>query len=222
MGAKANVYVAPPADASQNGDFEQYLIFGSTSPTPVTFQWDLAASQLTPLVGTTLSGIGFRLPASAPTWSTDSYFPTFDLELSGSANPIGSLSSDQASNIGANAATVYNTSLDIPANSFVGGAGPNPFYFISFTTPYTYVGGDLLLTLTRTGDSGPPVDANLVSSSGDTSVSAFGGSLAQWYNYPITAFEYTTLTPEPGYLVLLGVMMALLFVGVRRLSRSAD
>lgn len=222
-GAEADLYVvAPNANTSVSGDLNQNVIFGS--PGPVTFQWDVAASQLTSLVGTTITGIGFRLPANAPTWSADSYLQEFDLELSGSANPIGSLSSTQASNIGANATTVYDNSLDIPANSLVGGSSPNPFYVINFTTPYAYAGGDLLLTLNSEGGNGPPVDANNIYAPfgpypftyGDTSATLNGYSAAEFYSFPITEFQYTTLTPEPGYLVLLGVMMALLFVGIRR------
>lgn len=229
VGAKADLYVvAPNANTSVSGDIFQKSIFDS--PGPVTFQWDVAASQLTSLVGTTITGIGFRLQGGAPTWPTDSLSPSFDLELSGSANPIGSLSSTQANNIGANATTVYNSSLDIPVNSLVGGSSPNPFYVINFTTPYAYAGGDLLLTLNSVGGIGPYVDANNIYDPngpysvtyGDTSATVHGYSAAEFYSFPITEFQYTALTPEPGYLVLLGVMMALLFVGVRRLSRSAD
>jgi hypothetical protein len=66
LSAQANLLVAPNGNAGTNGNTIQFGIFGNGSGVPATFQWDFAASQLTSLEGTTITGIGFRLPGGGP------------------------------------------------------------------------------------------------------------------------------------------------------------
>jgi hypothetical protein len=115
-----------------------------------TFQIDIAASQLTSLAGESINAIGFRLPGGAPSIASVT-LSGFSLELSGSANPIGSLSATPSANIGANAQTVDSGTLVL--SGLVGGSATNPFFLINFSTPYLYTGGDLLITDSYTSSS---------------------------------------------------------------------
>jgi hypothetical protein len=216
--ARADIFdVAPNANASANGNSVQFFILDTNSP--ITFQWDVAASQLTSLVGLNITALGFRLPGGSSTIGSAINFASFNLQLSGSLNPLGSLSSTPASNVAANAVTVYNAPLTIPANSLIGGAGPNPFYLIDFTTPFLYTGGDLLMTLQRTGEAPFSVDANTVDSRGDTVGCTSGTCQAQFFNYPITEFRATSAVPETSS-VLLMATVALGCLALRRKLRS--
>jgi hypothetical protein len=209
------IVVAPNANTSTNGSTFQLGVLGQ--PGATTFQIDIAASQLTSLVGESIYAIGFRLPGDASSIPSVT-LNGFSLELSGSANPIGSLSTTQSANIGANAQTVNSGTLVL--SGLVGGPGPNPFFLINFSTPYLYTGGDLLITDSYTSSSVFfSVDANPVSSIMDTSAKFGGDNLAQFYNPPVTellATSATTTTPEPSSLVLLGTGIAGLAGMLRR------
>jgi hypothetical protein len=88
----------------------------------------------------------------------------------------------------------------------VGGAGPNPFFELVFSTPYTYTGGNLLVTI---GHSAQPVsisvDANRLATepAGLTDTLAnFGSSnattgLEGFYNSPVAAFYTGSVAPIP-------------------------
>jgi hypothetical protein len=213
VGVQADIIVAPNANGGTNGGTGQFGIFGNGSGDNITFQWDVAASQLTSLVGEDITAIGFRLPGGASTVNTATTIGAFNLELSGSLNPLGSLNATPANNIAANAVTVYNNpSLVIPANSLVGGAGPNPFYVIDFTTPFLYTGGDLLITTDTTSSKAAiEVDAVNVNSVADTSA-CFGGSCqAEFYNSPVTELVGTPAVsgvPETSSVLLFGTVLA--------------
>jgi hypothetical protein len=213
--------VVPNANAAANGNAPQFLIIGNGAAGTYTFQWELAASQLTALTGDSLTAIGFRLGADAASVAAGTTIPSFNLELSPSVNPIGSLSTTIANNIGAGGVTVYSGSVVLGA--LTGGAGPNPFFLISFSTPYTYTGGDLVVTEIVTTSADLAVDANNVGDGLVDTVSDIGGSgLAEFFNYPITEFEGTAGTadaaPEPA--TLFGLAGGMLFFGALRLRRA--
>jgi hypothetical protein len=195
------IVVAPNANARTNGSVVQFGVLGNA---PVTFQTDIAASQLTSLVGETITSIGYRLPSGASSIGSVT-LTGFSLELSGSTHAIGSLSTNQAANIGANAQVVDSGTLTL--TGLVGGTGPNPFFLINFTTPYLYTGGDLLVTDSfSTSGNDFAVDAVPPGSLIDTSA-IFNGSnsKAEFYNPPVTEFVATTSPiPEPGSVTLLG------------------
>lgn len=202
LGASSNVYadsvVAPNANTSTNGTTDQFEVAGETNGT--TFQIGIAASQLSSIVGQSITAVGFRLPSGAanvPSATLDG----FSLELSGSTNPIGALNGTPANNIGADAQIVDSGTLVL--SGLVGGTGPNPFFLINFSTPYLYTGGDLLLTENYASSSLMfSVDANVANSIVDTAA----GGQAQFFNAPVTELvtNSTSPVPEPGSLMLLG------------------
>ncbi|HXS12031.1 MAG TPA: PEP-CTERM sorting domain-containing protein [Acidobacteriaceae bacterium] len=215
LGASSNVYadtvVAPNANTNTNGSTVQFEVFGETGGS--AFQIDIAASQLTSIVGQQIDAVGFRLPGGASSVASAT-ISGFNLELSGSANPIGSLSGTQSANIGANAQIVDSGTLVL--SGLVGGAGPNPFFLVNFSTPYLYTGGDLLITETYTGSTvNFAVDANPWSTLVDT---VGPGSGAQFFNGPVTELvtNATPPVPEPGSLMLLGTGIVGLAGAVRR------
>ena len=204
--------VAPNGNSSVNGSANQYGIFDDNW----TFQWELAASQLTPLAGDSLTAIGFRLD-SGESSLTPTTVASFDLQLSSAVNPIGSMSSTFGNNIGPDAVTVYDASLSL--GSLTGGSGPNPFFLITFSTPYTYTGGNLVMTATVSGASSTSfsVDANRVGDGyGDTVFS----NMAEYFNYPITELQATTDTTTPEPATLLSLAGGLLALGALRLHKS--
>jgi hypothetical protein len=139
----------------------------------------------------------------------------YDIQLSRPANPFPTLNSTFAANIGPDVVLVRSGPLTVPTGAFTGGAGPNPFFDIEFTTPYTYNGGDLLVTLghtTATSGTGFAIDANLVADGQANTdlTNSFTDTLGQTNlnNYPITEFSFSPATaavPEPASLTLLGL-----------------
>lgn len=213
--AHAGLIVAPNANAGSNGNTEQFALFGEGT-TPVEFQWQFAASQLTGMAGSDVTGIGFRLPGGSTSISAGTSIGTWTLELSGAANSIGSMSTTFANNIGTGATTVLSGGLTLPG--ITGGAGPNPFFLIPFMTPFSYSGGDLVMTLIVNNASSFSVDANGVDTLGDT-VGQIGGASpnAQFFNYPITEFQFGPV-PEPASLLLTAAGVAL--IAARRALRA--
>lgn len=209
--ATSIVVVAPNANAATNGTTDTFFLSGVV---PTTFQTDIAASQLTSLIGDTITSIGYRMPFNGASVAGPVTISGFSLELSGSANSIGSLSTNQAANIGANAQVVDSGTLVLSGLvGGLGGSGTNPFFLINFETPYIYSGGDLLVTESfSTSNATFAVDAVRVGSLIDTSGSVGGAAYAEFFFAPVTEFVATTPTtspvPEPSSLALLGTGVA--------------
>ncbi|HTF90893.1 MAG TPA: hypothetical protein VK843_20905 [Planctomycetota bacterium] len=113
-------------------------------------------------IGSRITGITWRLATWIvyPDWpgsGTTVPFTNYDIFLSKSNNPPGSLSTTYTNNIGPDVVQVRGGPLQMADVFFPGGAltpNVNPWgTVITFTTPYTYQGGDLLLTIRHTGSA---------------------------------------------------------------------
>ncbi len=122
---------------------------------PRTGQLLINANQLTGLIGQSLNSISFRLftgatvpfPASNATWAD--YTITI-----GQGVAFGSQSTTFASNFVGAPTVVRSGALTIPAGSFGVGTSPNPFSApITFSLPYVYTGGNLLIEIRHTGSN---------------------------------------------------------------------
>jgi hypothetical protein len=146
--ARAQVYVVPPANANMSGTGGTFTLLTSD----YTGQQVFSASLLSGLpVGSVIDGFHFRLAPGQSTVTSAVSSSHFDISIGPSVFHPGSLSTSTAGNEGPGTVLARSGPITFPANSFVGGAGPNPFGpLISFTTPYTYTGSDLLLTFSDT------------------------------------------------------------------------
>ncbi|MBS1492470.1 MAG: T9SS type A sorting domain-containing protein [Bacteroidetes bacterium] len=108
------------------------------------------------MVGNNIVSLSMRIPTSSvANWPTaDVTYSNFDIYLSPSRPPSArSLTFD--SNITGTKVQVRSGSLLVTANSYTFGSTPNAFGpAITFTTPYLYSGGDLLIELRHSGFTG--------------------------------------------------------------------
>ncbi|MCA8973079.1 MAG: hypothetical protein KDC98_00075, partial [Planctomycetes bacterium] len=157
--------------------------------------------------GTLLSGIRFRVDGSAgglPAQTVANY----EIRLSQSANPPGSLSLVFAANRGADEVMVRSGPLVIAAGGYPVGGSPNGFGpFIAFATPYRYRGGALLIEIAHDGfpaggvfaDSEYPATTSRQAAYG----SSFNGVAADLGAYPaapvlqLRACSTDIVTPAP-------------------------
>lgn len=221
--ASANSLIIPSAFSGAEGD-DSYAFL--TSFGAFTYQQVYNASLLTGFVtGDVITGLQFRLDGTESTGPASSVvIANFDVYLGPSNFAAGALTSSAAGNQGAGTVLARSGSLSIPANSFTGGPGPNPFGLqIVFTTPFTYTAGtNLLLTLTY---SAPTADLFFDLAS---TVAAAQARIGSNYNSAtvsndlgtkaiVTQFTYTA-APEPTTAALLLGGGALL--GLRRRQRA--
>ena len=192
------------------------------------FQQVFSASLLSSLsIGELITGIGFRVEANESALPAQT-ITSYNISLGQSANAPGNLSATFADNRGADFTTVRSGPLTINAGDFPGGTSLNDLGWISFSTPYQYEGGDLLVEISyegfssgRDADAAWPYDSSLAETSfgsGYNSTTADAGL----YNEAIvtgfaTASNFTPV-PEPSTTIMFGAG-ALLFV-LRRARRN--
>jgi PEP-CTERM motif len=222
--ANASIIVAPNSNTSSAGNAVQFGVL-DTPGDNVTFQYVYSATQFSTLTpGDEITGIGFRLPAGSSTFNSALVYSSFSLQIGQSTAAPGALSTTFAANQASDTVTAFSGPLTIPAGSFVGGAGPNPFYELAFATPYTYTGGNLLVTIRHSDvSSSISVDANTISgfSSVTDTAANFGSDNATqsdgqrgFYNSPVTAFYFSPVAPPPTVPVPEPSSLALLSLGL--------
>lgn len=194
--------VAPVAFTGTEGSAVQTWPFGNGSATSFFLQTAYATSALGTLTpGAVITGVGFRLNGGAAAPVGDLTYSDFTIRIGTSAMAIGALSTDFAANYGADTIVARTGALTVSAGSFIAGPAANPFFTLSFATPYIYNGGNLLLTLdaTRTDGGGAvAIDAIPVGGLTDTSgMSTNSNPLNHFLNAPIVQFQ-TAAVPEPG------------------------
>ncbi len=124
-----------------------------------TYQMLIAGSELTNLTGKYLTALAFRaLPSASAAWpAVDVTISNYDIYLSGSVNPADR-SLTFANNVVGTQTQVRSGSLVIPAGSVTVGGSPNAFsFYINFTTPWLYSGGNLLVQLHHTAFAGTSI-----------------------------------------------------------------
>jgi len=157
--ALGDFIVAPNAYAAQGGPYGLSTQFHYAGR---TYQAAINPSELAAIPDEAqIIGFTWRIRA-VPTYlswpTTDITFANYDVQVSKSNYPAGSLSTTFAANIGGDVVMARSGPLTLPAYSFPGGAEwpprVNDFgYEIMFTTPYTYHSGDtLLFTVRHTGN----------------------------------------------------------------------
>lgn len=209
--------VVPPAYENTAGTG---VFLGPLTSSQRTYQLLMDESLLTDLVGLDLTGISWRLPASAvDDWPiADQTFDNYDIYLSESVDP-GDRSLTFADNIVGTQTQVRSGSLVIGAGTFPSGGSPNDFGLtIGFGSNYTYNGGNLLLEIRHDGSDGTSraIDALVTSTPGyGTLFSAawtgnYLGTSGTQGNFAIVQF---TAVPAPGAGALLGLG---LLAGARR------
>jgi len=127
--------------------------------------------------------------------------------------------------------TARTGALSFAAGAFPSGGSPNAFGpLISFTIPYTYTGGDLLVTVRHTDpgasanvDAQRDVNVQNVFADGDTAATATGsGGFAPVVRLGFAPTAPAGAVPEPGTLALAGMgLLPLAGTILRRRRRRA-
>jgi hypothetical protein len=199
-------FVVPSANATVEGNNSVSALNNSGQ----TYQFVFGASNISFPVGTVITSLSYRQDggqSSGP--SGDRTISNYEITLSPSNNAPGSLSTTFADNIGAGAVMVHSGAVNLTANSFQGGASPNAFGpAITFQTPYTYTGGDLLFTVSHTGTGNENIILDAQSNSVATPVqlifsNGFGTSTGASMDLAPIVQLGTAPVPEPSVVLLL-------------------
>jgi hypothetical protein len=162
-------------------------------------------------VGDLITGLTFRVDGgqgNVPAQTVSNY----EIRLSKSANAPGSLSSTLAANRGADEVIVHTGPVTIAAGDFTGGPGPNPFgATITFTTPYTFTGGPLLLEYAHSVFPSGGVQGDAAAALADAQ-SAFGtgfsATTADIGIFTDAVVVQFTVIPEPSALAAVALCAA--------------
>jgi len=192
-----------------------------------TLQTVVAATSLGGIpVGAQIMGLSFRLDDSQSAWPVTAInWSSYSIQLSSSLFAPGSLSTNFAANIGPDVVTVRSGALAVQPFSYPADQVPNEFGSrITFSTPYTYRGGPLLVTIRHSGNGSSDhfVDAapdlagefqTIYNPAGENATTAtFKGRT------PVFQVYYTVV-PEPAGVLPLA-MLGLGWLTVRRRNRA--
>ena len=122
-----------------------------------TYQLLINENQLTSLVGTSITGLTFRLAATASaSWpAADVTYTNYDIKIGPGVAPALRDIANFANNASGPLTTVRSGSLVIPAGSYPASTAPDPFGpYITFSTAYAYTGGHLLVEIRHDASNG--------------------------------------------------------------------
>lgn len=216
--AQADV-VVPNALAGVEGDGTFSLT--STATAGRTFQLVIAASQLSGLVGQSITGLQWRLNGAATAaWPPANVnFADWTISVGPGVAPAA-MSNTFAANFSGAATVVRTGPLAISAGSYTVGGSPNVFGpTLGFDTPYAYAGGDLTVEMRFSQQVGSttqsPFDA-VIASGGPANgwgvdfagrwTSNAAGTSGGNANFLVTNF---VAVPAPASLALLGASLGL-------------
>jgi hypothetical protein len=154
--AASDVTVLPGAWEHQRGSGSNSRLLNET---PGVHQAVFAASLLSAIPhGSRIEGIAWRLggtTANAGPWPPAPVtFGEYNIQVSTSLHPPGSLSNVFDNNIAPDVVLARSGPLEFAAHAFPGAPAPTPAPFgpvVEFSTPFIYNGGDLLITMRRSG-----------------------------------------------------------------------
>jgi hypothetical protein len=229
------VFVVPNAFANAEANTGTGVPVQQTGQ-PRTYQMQIATSQLGSLpVGASLTGLRWRMdagqassfPPTTATWSD------YDIMLAQAANPIGAMSPTFADNMIA-PVTVRTGPLTVNPGAFPNSGSPTAFGpLFSFSTPYVYQGGDLVLYFSHAGsnitqtafldaaDSDTPgygTDFRAQFAIGFHAPTAGGGGTD--FQALVTLFQFAVAVPEPATWAML-VLTLFGFAAARAWSRRS-
>lgn len=207
--------VVPNHLASTDADSNFFLLVAGT--TTRTYQETIAASQLTSLVGTNLTGVQWRLNAGeVASWPpTGGSISDFQVWIGAGVAPT-SQSTTFASNYTSGPTQVRAGLLSFNAGDFSVGGTPNAWGpTITFNTGYNYTGGNLTIeyrfTGMPTGTSQPNMDAGAAETGQGTNyVAQFAASNTATTSiglngrFVVTRFTSTPV-PEPASMAALAL-----------------
>lgn len=220
--ALAGQTVVPNAFAATGGE-SGLNTFIRDQGNPRAGQLLISASQLGAITpGWQITGMYFRLFSSttfnpAGTWpAAPISWNNYEVRVGTAALGVGGASTTFANNLGGDTILARSGNLTLPANSFAGGANTpatNPWGpLISFTTPYTYGGGDLVIEIRHDGGTFTPTrfldavgTANPAYGTAFRSITAtsFGATTGTNAAFTITQLEF--VIPSPGAAALFGL-----------------
>ncbi|MGD9693549.1 MAG: hypothetical protein AB7G17_06985 [Phycisphaerales bacterium] len=228
--AMAAQTTVPNAFASTGGETGLNTFIRDTGA-PRAGQLLIGASQLGAISpGMQITGMYFRLYSNtafnpAGTWPTTPIsWNNYEVRVGTAALGVAGSSTVFANNLGGDTVLARSGALTLGANSFSGGAnsptanswGP----LISFTTPFTYSGGDLVIEIRHDGGTFTPtrfLDAVLATNPGygtdfrSITTTTFAGTTGVDASFTITQLEY--VIPGPGGAALFGMAG---LIGLRR------
>ncbi|MDP0500264.1 MAG: PEP-CTERM sorting domain-containing protein [Verrucomicrobiota bacterium JB022] len=211
-------------------DTEADATFGLFANTGRTYQAQYAASHLINLpIGTAITGLSMRtngaFTSNLP--GSDVTFGDFEITFAQAGNPLNAFSSTVADNM-LNPSVVRSGAWTIEAGSFPGADdgqanawGP----LISFDSPYTYQGGDLVILIRHTGGNTSSAAPDAASYSVENGYWARWGATADATTITNTAnvivfnLHYTAV-PEPSEMALIVALGGFACVAFRRLRRQ--
>jgi hypothetical protein len=191
----AATVVTPNSLAAAPGSSLSPAPYSSTS---LTFQFQIAAEELTDAAGSFITGLSFRLNEGESPNTSQRTFDDYEITLAQAANPFGSISTVFANNM-SDPVLVRDGPLIIPAGAISSGTNPNSFSYTLDIDNYTYTGGDLVGHITYLGNGLAPY---LVDAAG-TLTGGYGNTPgARFYAQGTTGFQQTTASPNIDFPVV--------------------